>query len=169
VTTNDVLDQIDGAVDAWEARPESWVPGDPLYDRPSGSAFLVGEQTVRPMFQVLPQGDWLIKPRCQPCQVDWADDAPCWVCGEERPDPMPPASPVVTWRDPAPRTMTVTVDVQPYLEELRRMTELLSRTDWHAIEATLERVEPRRSQHCPLPLCIDGHDYRRRARNRRKR
>lgn len=83
----DVLAQIDHALavqDATAYGDAEWLPGDPLHRRPRGS--WLGEQTVRPMFELIDNEAWYAA-RCEPCQVRWAGDDPCWVCGTDRPLP----------------------------------------------------------------------------------
>lgn len=78
----ELLDTIDDAIAGWEAQPEAWNPGDPLYDHP----YLRGEgegNCVRPMFQLVE--DYPPYARCKPCDVVWSGPEPCWVCGEDRP------------------------------------------------------------------------------------
>ena len=75
--STDILDRIDATIAAWEAAPESWVPGDPLYEQPGC--------VVRRMFDVIDDDVLARRPRCVPCGVSWAGEEACWMCGTERP------------------------------------------------------------------------------------
>lgn len=88
---------------------DDWVPGDYLYDYPTiarfseftrpspgidSSYFDYDEDSygtsgnhVRPMFQLFNDGERYRYVRCSDCDVDWAGDYPCFVCGEERESP----------------------------------------------------------------------------------
>lgn len=82
------LARIDTVLNGWETQPHGdadWLPGDPIYKRPLG--MFEGEQVVRPMVQLVDDGTECCNGRCTGCEVDWSGDAPCWVCGLERPDP----------------------------------------------------------------------------------
>ena len=82
---SELLEQIDQVVAGWEARPESWLPGDPLYARPRGGAW--GEQTIRPMIDLIEDvpSAYDVAVRCVDCGVSWSGYLPCWMCGQEQP------------------------------------------------------------------------------------
>lgn len=157
----EILDQIDSAVTAWEARPESWLPGDPLYEPRSYAT----DPGVRPMIQLRPDSTWTIPPRCEPCQVAWAGDDACWVCGEERPDPT---IRVANFADLTAFVEAADRAAEGMRETYERMAETLTHVDWSGLKATLDKLD-RQPEHQPGPLSIDGHAYRRRTRNRRGR
>lgn len=64
----------------------AWEPGVPLYKRPLWG-WIVGDQTVRPLFQVLddlPDARWVMAMSdhlCAHCEVAWDHGDTCWVCG----------------------------------------------------------------------------------------
>lgn len=70
-----------------EVGPEQWRPGIPIYKRPSRLGYVVGQLTIRPMIQDLPEGyfhtpeAFWFKSRCHDCEVFWEGADPCWVCG----------------------------------------------------------------------------------------
>lgn len=77
---------------------DGWGPGDPIHKRPGHGGWLVhGDQYVRDMiedidieaFNSLPE---VYYPRnwCQPCEVLWESDEPCFVCGTQYPAPKKP-------------------------------------------------------------------------------
>ncbi|MDP9820399.1 hypothetical protein [Nocardioides massiliensis] len=88
----DILSRIDATVADWEAQPEAWVPGDPLFEDPRSLDDDRDAQIVRPMIQLLDDHSWRESiMRCRDCEVSWAGIAPCWVCGEHRPPVGPPS------------------------------------------------------------------------------
>ncbi len=58
-----ILEQIDLAVAAWEARPESWVPGDPLYANPLDAC--LASDTCNALFAVCEASGCAVG---QPCE-----------------------------------------------------------------------------------------------------
>lgn len=183
---SDILDRIDADIQAWEARPESWLPGDPLYDHP----YQLGQdaQTVRPMFQLV--DDWAPPARCRPCGVSWSDDEPCWVCGVERPPVFPSGSVAALLlrmgrlddygrRISQPpmqlpsfaNAIRAAADMEQAMDRLRQVVEA-------DLTASLEQLYARVMTPPPLtpprltgpsPLPVDGHAYRRRTRRRTNR
>lgn len=194
----DILDRIDADVAAWEARPESWLPGDPLYDRPDG--WDLDALTVRPMFQVV--DDWAPPPRCRPCQVTWSGDAGCWMCGEERPalgpfdqaigirallarmDQLDESGNRISPRPP-PRFISPTppgfagmiraaADMEQATARLRAAVEDARIYSESLSQLYYAHLMPPRPLVAPLltgpsPLAVDGHAYRRRTRRRTRR
>lgn len=67
-----------------------WVPGDPLFDRPH--MYSSHAQYIRPMFELMDyfhnNNSVYFTARCSECKVYWSGDEPCWVCGENAPDPL---------------------------------------------------------------------------------
>ena len=158
----ELLDRLDHHLAAREASPapvadeSGWVPGDPIHERPDGC---VRGQVVRRMVELLPE-EHTPEPRCWDCQVSWLGDDACWVCGAGR--PIEPAFRRQT-------SVTVTVDVQPFLTAMRQaaaaMAESLSRVDFAALRRALTSIDAH-DRHHPKPLAIDGHEYARRRRRR---
>ena len=65
-----------------------WRPGDPIWDYPD---YACGEQYVRHIFDIMEEGlfnsmhEVYFRARCNECQVWWAGDDPCFVCGADIP------------------------------------------------------------------------------------
>lgn len=108
---DELLGRVDAELDAWEASPHSWSPGDPLYTRPTctddcdarldactvecmglpACGHECDHQVMRPLVEIFDERDaaessqvstrWLRW--CKACQVGWSPDASplCWVCG----------------------------------------------------------------------------------------
>ncbi len=68
-----------------EADVHPWRPGDAMFRRPDGGLF-GGEQYIRPLLELIEydglKSDYV--PRCDDCEIWWAGDEPCWMCGETR-------------------------------------------------------------------------------------
>lgn len=171
---SDVLDRIDADIQAWEARPESWLPGDPLYDHPfdrGGDA-----QTVRPMFQLVEDSGPL--PRCAPCRVSWSGDDPCWMCGEERPPVYALGGTIAALTVGGARAV---LDLRCFVraasemeQAMHRLRQVVERDCSTAIERLYARLMPISELtpprlNGPSPLPVDGHAYRRRTRRRTRR
>lgn len=173
--SDDLLDRIDATIAGWETRPESWLPGDPLYDEPRGATW--DEQTIRPMVE-----EFLIAPtarmRCQPCQVSWQGSSACFVCGEDRP-PLPGTSSVYELlvrmgRIPRPTPQVevrVAVDVSRFQRAMDAVAETISREFTASIDALVKRLMPTPAppSSSPPPLAVDGNAYHARIRARARR
>lgn len=133
-----------------------WMPGDPVHPREWQS------HCIRPMFEELEQ--WAAEARCEPCQVRWRGPDPCWVCGELRPHPTMERAP----RDWGTATVTVAVDIRPFVAAMQEMVRAINRLDLSGISKALDALDGYDVHH-PKPLAIDGQAYRRRARSRRNR
>lgn len=157
---DDLLTRIDDAVSDWEARPESWVPGDPLHTDPRWDG-TDGRQVVRPMFELL-DDEPFTRARCERCDVRWVGDDPCFVCGRQVAGAealRPPAVPVVRF---------VAVDLDPFVRALQQIREAslpLARI-LAGLAAALDQPDPPGR---PRPLPIDGREYARRRKSRGRR
>lgn len=173
VDARPALARINTVLAGWEAQPVAdgdWMPGDPLHSRPRGH--WNGEQTIRPMAEVL--DDFTPTVRCDPCGVDWAGLEPCWVCGTERRPVVWQVTPGLIWQIPDPAPVLEFVDVSPWVARVEEwIREFAVRLEpfqralldrWIPDEEWRQATQP----HSPAPLLIDGRDYHRRRRNRRR-
>lgn len=102
-TLDEVLRRHDDTPDY--AVETDWVPGDPIHEAPQRRHFMdedtltsysvvttPGGQHVRPMFEL--QGEYLFhtpgiknshRVRCEPCEVWWDNNDPCFNCGADVP------------------------------------------------------------------------------------
>lgn len=130
----ELLDTIDYAISDWEAQPEAWNPGDPIYDHPWKREER-GEddvQHVRPMIQLVDERT--ATARCEPCQVTWVGISACFNCGEERPPspgPMPHAYELM---------VRMSVDTRPFQQAMATVAERWSRLVDERMAAALERA-----------------------------
>lgn len=151
--------QLDWTVDT------DWMPGDPIYSSPGC--------TPRRMVDLLESRT--IPARCEPCQVRWTGDDPCWVCGEDRPRLISPLAGGVSMPRAAMASLFVAVDVSPIIDALTRMAESLARIDLEPFQRywlnSYLTAIPRSDAPLvrPTRLPIDGHAYARRRRSRRTR
>lgn len=121
---------------------------------------------------------------------DLSTDAMRW-CPEGKRVPVPRGTPAAvtpldgaTWTAPAPVTVDVFVDTAQFTRLLNEFIETLSRAvrpvlddaarGLHALSAALFPGQHRRCLTCrpsrkPKPLAVDGHEYQRRLRARRRR
>jgi hypothetical protein len=175
MTTTEILNDstsVQSRIDTVLATPEldwtnesAWFPGDPLYSSPGC--------TPRHMFDLIEQ--WTAPARCEPCQVRWSGDTPCWVCGEPRPHAGLDGA-RAAWAAASPRraaaSLMVTIDVRPFVEAIERLTRSLASLDLdpfqrYWLNQLVPTAPPADPISCPLPLPIDGRAYRRRSRRRR--
>lgn len=80
----DTLARLDHVLATTEAQPVAdadWMPGDPLWEYP----VRMDQQVPRPMVQVIDDLRLAGPARCRDCEVSWAGDEPCWMCGQEVP------------------------------------------------------------------------------------
>jgi hypothetical protein len=126
--TRNALGRIDHALAVQDATPiadADWQPGDPLYDEPRGN--LHGEQTIRPMLDLIRDYYAGYRGRCPDCEVSWVGPEPCWMCGKT--PTLPRSESVAT--GPGFVTLTIDIDVSPFVEQmqsaLRGMVDAMGR------------------------------------------
>ena len=67
--------------------------------------------------------------------------------------------------------LSVALDIRPIVDAMSRMRDELLRMDWPSLRRlnrAVARMQEREAarQHRPVPLRINGHEYRRRSRKR---
>lgn len=146
--TQEILDQIGDVLDDWEVSPDAMRCN---AQEPARGA--------SPRLTLIDESHFLVQPPDAPA---WAPD-PFWgrvLVGWDRSWSGGRRPLVVDWRDPAPRS-----DLRPFIEAMDQAVALLSAMG----ESRAWKRAVHWTAHHPVPLSIDGHAYRRRQRNRRRR